>query len=645
MGQADGGRLGVTTTQEAIRQRRRLVQVKQRACGGKEKDGGSQRSSKGGKGAAAELAEEAARCRWRQVMDRLVIWPCKARGADVDVDVAVAGGEAGVEVRHPQARLSLSLPAAGCRRSLKMARLVMRLRKANRADVAAAVGEAEVKVSSDDEEGIVGQQGQARPAKKKPVNRPAELGPGLFDRRSTFLSPFTADDGGHQPKAHVVSVSRAHNSWVTCCSWPRVLHADADLADSMRCRFVVTAGHDGAVTAWRFDVERGTAPSGDGGGHAPSLLSPVHTCLPPNGHSVSALSCRLLMSCFLPGNREGMARKHDKPQCELVVGAGTVSGNVHACRVYASAALQIGRRGADHCAVSVSQAHRCKAVTGVDVHPLTGDLVSCDTSAIKHWEWTWKGDQASLSEVAAAGQMPTAGHCFGVALSANGLHCASVQTFSVGDPNSTATLYTKKSLAGSVVLTQMPQARRGRETTHMIPADRVAARLMNRSGPLNVSSLWDVLHAAGAWQRSLREYHGHERKQTLKERPDMREPHLPKLELGAAKHSDEAVKLQNWWPVVEALVDVLEAGYRQATATATTRGDTADLQALGLQGLNGLQAATALRRLALRTIKTATAHDIMEQNLAAAEKAPACLYCGLLLCGGLPTWMFQMDGL
>lgn len=28
-----------------------------------------------------------------------------------------------------------------------------------------------------------------------------------------------------------------------------------------------------------------------------------------------------------------------------------------------------------------------------------------------------------------------------------------------------------------------------------------------------------------------------------------------------------------------------------------------------------------------------------------AEKAPACLYCGLLLCGGLPTWMFQMDGL
>lgn len=177
-----------------------------------------------------------------------------------------------------------------------------------------------------------------------------------------------------------VSVSRAHNSWVTCCSWPRVLHADADLADSMRCRFVVTAGHDGAVTAWRFDVERGTAPSGgppparyprplpghlipailfsplllamhpgqeswahrislsqrqrsasywrfnidihsggtrlradtlripcvaDGGGHAPSLLSPVHTCLPPNGHSVSALSCRLLMSCFLPGNREG----------------------------------------------------------------------------------------------------------------------------------------------------------------------------------------------------------------------------------------------------------------------------------------------------------------------------------------------------
>mmetsp|Transcript_8404 Transcript_8404/g.21547 ORF Transcript_8404/g.21547 Transcript_8404/m.21547 type:complete len:201 (+) Transcript_8404:1574-2176(+) len=79
-------------------------------------------------------------------MDRLVIWPCKARGADVDVDVAVAGGEAGVEVRHPQARLSLSLPAAGCRRSLKMARLVMRLRKANRADVAAAVGEAEVKV-------------------------------------------------------------------------------------------------------------------------------------------------------------------------------------------------------------------------------------------------------------------------------------------------------------------------------------------------------------------------------------------------------------------------------------------------------------------------------------------------------------------
>lgn len=82
----------------------------------------------------------------------------------------------------------------------------------------------------------------------------------------------------------------------------------------------------------------------------------------------------------------------------------------------------------------------------------------------------------------------------------------------------------------------------------------------------------------------------------------MREPHLPKLESGAAKHSDEAVKLQNWWPVVEALVDVLEAGYRQATATATTRGDTADLQALGLQGLNGLQVCSRTVCLSISVI-------------------------------------------